>query len=102
MGKKLNTTPTDFKKELGVSVRELRKKHRLTQAAFADILGLNHSCISRYESGRDDISIYTFQQFCKALGDEMMIYITKNGIEVTISAEVSAGEAFNIAKKNDN
>lgn len=58
-------TPESFKKELGVRVKTLRKAHQMTQIEFGEAIGIKNYQISRYEHGKDELSIYVAMRICK-------------------------------------
>ncbi len=54
-------------KFVGQKIRERRKALSLTQAELADLLGLSHQQVQRYESGENTISMATVLTLSKAL-----------------------------------
>lgn len=69
----MNTTgrrtraPIDFRKAVGAEIRKLRKSAGLTQGELADLIGVDHSTISRWERGIEDIGLYQLLQVFDAL-----------------------------------
>ena len=58
-----------MKNEIGNRVKELRLiKLGMTQEEFAICLGVDRTYLSRIESGKQNITIETLEQICKALG----------------------------------
>lgn len=58
-------TPESFKKDLGGCVKKLRKAHRMTQTQFGEAINIAYYQISRYERGKDEVSIYIAMRICK-------------------------------------
>jgi transcriptional regulator with XRE-family HTH domain len=52
---------------LGAKVRELRKTRGLSQAQVAEMIGLTHQQIQKYEHATDRISVSTPLRLCLAL-----------------------------------
>ncbi len=50
---------------LANNMKEIRKKHNLSQENIADILKVTQSCIVKYEKGRVYISTSNLYKFCK-------------------------------------
>lgn len=57
-------TPELFKKKLGTRVKELRQAHQMTQTQFGDAIDIAYYQISRYERGKDELSIYIAMRIC--------------------------------------
>lgn len=56
-------------------LKMLRKKHNVSQAAIADILGIRPAAVSKYETGRVPLSEDTIEKICNFLGvsaDELL------------------------------
>jgi len=51
--------------EIGARIKIFRKEHEISQQKLADILGLNKSSISRYESGKNLILSLPLYILCK-------------------------------------
>ena len=58
-------TPESFKKELGGCVKKVRDAHRMTQKEFGAAINMANYQISRYENGKDEVSIYIAMRICK-------------------------------------
>lgn len=58
----------DFKKQVGDSLKKARKEKGLTMAQLAEIMGKDRVTITRYESGKQNLSTETIADICKALG----------------------------------
>lgn len=54
--------------EIGKFIAELRKEKGLTQASFAEILGVNSKTVSKWECGRGMPDVATIPEICKELG----------------------------------
>lgn len=64
---------TDF--QIGVVIRNLRKKAGLTQSELAEKLHTQKSAISRIENQSEDIRISTLFKIAKVLGKHVDIHI---------------------------
>lgn len=53
--------------ELGVKIKEARKKEKMTQKELADSLGVYQKDISRWETGEYTPSLEVFAKLCKIL-----------------------------------
>lgn len=58
-------TPESFKKNLGARVKKIRKDQKMTQTEFGDAIDIAYYQISRYEHGKDEISVYVVMRICK-------------------------------------
>lgn len=57
----------DFKKQVGESLKKARNNKGLTMLQLAEIMGKDRVTITRYESGKQNLSIETITEICKAL-----------------------------------
>lgn len=57
----------DFKKQVGESLKKARNSKGLTMLQLAEIMGKDRVTITRYESGKQNLSIETITEICKAL-----------------------------------
>ncbi len=57
-----------FLVHMATRMRQLRKDKRLTQAEFAQLVGVDRSELSRYETGQQLPSLLMFVRICRALG----------------------------------
>ncbi|WP_223559601.1 helix-turn-helix domain-containing protein [Chryseobacterium lathyri] len=57
----------DFKKQVGESLKKARKDKGLTMLQLAELMGKDRVTITRYESGKQNLSIETITEICKAL-----------------------------------
>ena len=55
----------DIKQNFGNKVRELRKKHKMSQETLAEILEIETSTLSSLETGKTFVSYKTFSRLCK-------------------------------------
>ena len=62
--KTTGVTPESFKKKLGARVRKIRKDNKMTQTEFGDAIGIAYYEISRYERGKDEMSVYVAMRIC--------------------------------------
>jgi HTH-type transcriptional regulator/antitoxin HipB len=61
--------------EIGRLIQELRKQKGLTQATFAEKLGVSESTVASYEVGRNNFTVKTLKRISEALGGELKIDI---------------------------
>ena len=57
----------DFKKQVGEALKKARKEKGLTMVQLAELMGKDRVTITRYESGKQNLSIETINEICKAL-----------------------------------
>ena len=57
-------TPESFKKDLGDRVKKIRKSHQMTQIKFGEAINIANYQISRYERGKDEVSIFVLMKIC--------------------------------------
>lgn len=58
----------DFRKEIGITLKEARVKQRLTMRELAERMGVTTTTVSRYESGQGNLSIDVIFRIAKHLG----------------------------------
>jgi transcriptional regulator with XRE-family HTH domain len=71
---------------LGAKVRELRKSRGFSQALVAEMIGLTHQQIQKYERGTDRISVSTLLRLCRALD------VPASALIAELAGEHAAGE----------
>lgn len=59
---------SDIKQHVGQQIREARRAKGATQQEIADKLGVSKSAYSRYESGKQNITVETLQKIGEVLG----------------------------------
>lgn len=59
--------PVSFRRAAGAEIRRLRTSTGITQRTLAKVVGVNHSTISRWERGIEDIGLYQLLQVFSAL-----------------------------------
>ncbi len=57
----------DFKKQVGEALKNARNEKGLTMVQLAELMGKDRVTITRYESGKQNLSIETINEICKAL-----------------------------------
>lgn len=62
----------------GNKLRALRKKHKLSQREFAQILGCSKSTISMYENGRRNPSFDNLVKLSELFNDDIKSLLEKN------------------------
>lgn len=64
-------TPEAFRSACGAEIKRLRRKHNLTQHELASklIFPVDLTTVARWESGRDNVSLFHFFAVCHALGE---------------------------------
>jgi HTH-type transcriptional regulator/antitoxin PezA len=50
-------------------LKNLRKKHKISQPKLAKIIGISQQQISYWETGKSEISLNTFVLICNKIGD---------------------------------
>lgn len=60
-----------LKNQLGQKIQTLRKKRRLTQEKFAELIGIDPKNVSKIENGNNYPSSETLTSIAKALGVEI-------------------------------
>lgn len=63
----------DIKQQVGQQIREARKAKGLTQQEVADRLSVSKSAYSRYESGKQNITIETLQKIGEVLSLKLSV-----------------------------
>lgn len=83
-----------YRKEMGLlspeDIKRIRQKYRLSQTAFAKVLGLGEKTIARYESGsiQDEAQNNLIQLMEDSRNFEMLL--SRNGYRLTLNERVSA------------
>lgn len=54
--------------DVGARIRRLRTQRDISQVALADLAGLDHKSISRYENGRRNLGLDEAAMIARALG----------------------------------
>ena len=72
------------KKLIGVRIKEIRKKHKLTQKALAELVNTTQSTISSYESGNTMILTAFLYEMCLKLNVSMNYIVGKTNTIKTI------------------
>ena len=65
-----NSIDEKYKKDIGILIKEKRKKKRMTQIELAQRIGLKHLSVLKYEKGERDIPLTIFFKICKVLDIE--------------------------------
>ena len=58
----------DIQKQLGATVRQLRRKRNLTQDVFAEQSGLHRAHVGEIERGESNVTIQTLKIIADTLG----------------------------------
>lgn len=58
----------EYDKLIGTAIRSARKRKKMNQESLAQLLGVDRSTISKYETGDNPIDMSTFMQICDVLG----------------------------------
>ena len=61
--KEIAVTPPGFKSKIGAVLRAYRKSAKLTQEQVAEMIGIAHYQVSRYERGLDAPSLWMLTKF---------------------------------------
>jgi|GEM_PF-991828 DNA-binding helix-turn-helix protein len=62
-----NSIDEKYRKDIGILIKEKRKKKKLTQIELAQRIGLKHLSVLKYEKGERDIPLTIFFKICKVL-----------------------------------
>lgn len=63
----------DIKEIVGSRIKEARKSKGLTQQEVADRLSVSKSAYSRYEGGKQNITVETLQKIGEVLGLQLSV-----------------------------
>ncbi len=58
----------DIQKQIGATIRALRRKRGLTQDVFADLSGLNRAHVGEVERGESNVTVQTLKIVADTLG----------------------------------
>ncbi len=67
----------DIQKQLGATVRELRRKRKLTQDVFAERSGLHRAHVGEIERGESNVTIQTLKIIADTLGVKIVDLVRK-------------------------
>ena len=67
----------DLKVSIGKMIREARKEQGLTQKELGQKMGLTESTVTKYEKGKQNLSLDTVQTIANALGIKLEINFKK-------------------------
>ena len=90
-------------KKIGSFIKELRQSHSLTQEELAQILGVNHRTVSRWETGKNmpdyDVIIDTPGEYAetKELAGSLAVYSAEADV---VGLLISATEPFSLYPPN--
>ncbi len=87
--------------EIGKFIAELRKEKGLTQASFAEILGVNSKTVSKWECGRGMPDIATIPELCKELGITINELLTAERLSVESYSKKSEENMIALMKESD-
>lgn len=74
-----------LKSQLGQKIQTLRKKRRLTQEKFAELIGIDPKNVSKIENGNNYPSSETLTSIAKALGVEIYeLFVFKEEIPYSL------------------
>lgn len=72
---------TDFYKELGERIAELRTKAKVSQTRMAEIIGIDRALISRFETQGEKLPAERIDEMLNILGYELNIVEKKKPLE---------------------
>src|SRR5712692_7569756 len=81
-----------------MSLRDLRKARRLTQARVARVLGVTQDCVSRLEK-RSDLLLSTLRKTVKAMGGDVRIVAEFPDRAPVVLSELSEGDPSRISSR---
>lgn len=61
------------KREMGIALRDLRRRRKLTQAALAEQLGVGRHWVNRVEQAKTNADMFTVLRALKLLGAELAV-----------------------------
>lgn len=61
--------------QVSAQIREARKTRGFTQKEMGDKLGVTEGAYSRYESGKQNLTLDTISKICDAMGVELKVVI---------------------------
>ena len=67
----------DIQKQLGATVRELRRKRKLTQDVFAERSGLHRAHVGEIERGESNVTLQTLKIIADTLGVKVVDLVRK-------------------------
>lgn len=67
----------DIQEQLGATVRELRRKRKLTQDVFAERSGLHRAHVGEIERGESNVTIQTLKIIADTLGVKIVDLVRK-------------------------
>jgi ribosome-binding protein aMBF1 (putative translation factor) len=67
----------DIQKQLGATVRELRRKEKLSQDIFAERSGLHRAHVGEIERGESNVTIQTLKIIADTLGVRIVDLVRK-------------------------
>lgn len=83
--------------ELGKQLRELRKKHNLTQKQLASYAGVAQSVVSNAESGEREPSLDSLEKFCKVFELSLSSFFALLENKSSIAASASTDESGDLS-----
>lgn len=78
-------------RHVGHKIRERRKALRLTQAELADILGLSHQQVQRYESGENTVSMSRMLEIANSLNIKLNYFYDDAPVTRNIGQKIASG-----------
>ena len=67
----------DIQKQLGATVRDLRRKRKLTQDVFAERSGLHRAHVGEIERGESNVTLQTLKIIADTLGVRVIDLVRK-------------------------
>jgi transcriptional regulator with XRE-family HTH domain len=67
----------DIQKQLGATVRSLRRKRKLTQDVFAERAGLHRAHVGEIERGESNVTLQTLKIIADTLGVRIVDLVRK-------------------------
>ncbi|ADB39301.1 helix-turn-helix domain-containing protein [Spirosoma linguale] len=59
---------TELKKQVGQRIKEARNQKGITQREFGKMLGVSHTTVNGYETGKQNLTLDTLEKVAAALG----------------------------------
>ena len=86
--KNRNFNMSDYNKQIGKRLKELRKSKDLTQKELAAKMGVKYQNVQRDERGLNGVSVSKLKQICDALNITMVEFFSGVGILIILFSTV--------------
>ncbi len=80
------------KREMGIALKDLRRRKKLTQAALAEHLGVSRRWVNQVEQAKTNADVYTVLRALKFLGAELAVLPREEQVETGVLESVLRGK----------